>query len=172
MRTSLGRNEIHNQLAGSFRNVTFSLWIWNLNLLDNPLKANNGIIEQTTALKWDTAHWKSVWWLRAWTWRVAGVNCAPSESTTNLISFSSNKRSPFSARLMLSCVYLFATNATNNWRMDEILPLKKVGAADTPTGSCWKCARLPFVDPFKSLFVTDATTNLIMAEDLSSKDKA
>ena len=53
--------------------------------------------------------------------------------------------------------------------MDEILPLKKVGATDTPTGSC---SRLPFVDPFKSLFVTDATTNLNVAEDLSTKDKA
>ena len=55
--------------------------------------------------------------------------------------------------------------------MDEILPLKKVGATDTPTGSC---LRLPFVDPFKSLFGTDATTNLNLAENRStesSKDK-
>jgi hypothetical protein len=56
--------------------------------------------------------------------------------------------------------------------MDEILPLNKVGATDTPTGSCSKCARLPFSDPFKSSFVMDATTNLSVAEDLPSKDKA
>ena len=73
---------------------------------------------------------------------------------------------------MPSCVYLIATDSTTNWKMDIIVPSKKVGAADTPTGSCSKRARLPFVDPFKSSFVTDATTNLSMAEDLSSKDKA
>ena len=56
--------------------------------------------------------------------------------------------------------------------MDAILPLKKVGATFAPTGRCSKYARLPFVDPFKSSFVTEATTNLSMAEDLSTKDKA
>jgi hypothetical protein len=55
--------------------------------------------------------------------------------------------------------------------MDEILLLKEVEAIDTLTGSCSKCARLTFVHPFNSSFVTDATTNLSVAEDLSSKDK-
>ena len=60
---------------------------------------------------------------------------------------------------MPSCLHLFATNATTNWKMDVILPLKKVGATVAPTGRCSKRARLPFVDPFKSSFVTEATTN-------------
>ena len=51
----------------------------------------------TMSLKWDATCWKSVWWLDAWTWRVAGASCAPSESTINLISFSLNKKGPFSA---------------------------------------------------------------------------
>ncbi len=90
--------------------------------------------------------------------------------------------------------FLLGTDTSINWKIGYILMLcSNVNATtscqiDATIVGTWSCKELPiawssfgtgccfaglsFVVPFKNSFVTDVTTNLNMAEDLSSKDKA
>jgi len=49
---------------------------------------------------------------------------------------------------------------------------KELSVAESSFGTRCCFAGLSFVGPIENLFVTDATTNLNVAEDLSPKDKA
>ena len=57
-------------------------------------------------------------------------------------------------------------NVIGTWSYKEL----SIAGSSFETGRCF--AGLSFVGPFENLFVTDTTTNLNVAEDLSLKDKA